>query len=179
MRPLNSEFKAALIFYLVFAGLLMLVSRYDFASLTATGVEPSPQIKAADLEAIQSKLADSWRLQLQKNGYQPQDLRMTEVTKLQEQSYNQTVVSWVSAENSIILPEANSEVKLVDLGIAWKESTLALGLKLTKTNWGYSKRRLWVTLACGAELNLAGSIVKIPLQTVMITQPLQNPKSGH
>ena len=177
MRPLTANSKTALIFYLAFAGLLLLLNNWSptglvNADMTATSRFTPDANRLLDITRFQTEFDESWQNYLVAAGYNPDFL-----LKLRESQYRETesglnTIQWITAKERLELPAATSEAQLVKLGIAWKKHCDGLGPIRYKTNWGYSDHKLWVKLVGELQLTIAHEKLVLPIQEITLLQPI-------
>jgi polysaccharide deacetylase 2 family uncharacterized protein YibQ len=176
-RPLSSNAKTALLFYLAFAVLLLAAVHWSGAR-TAPAVQPADhnfvfdRPGVVDLVFLQDSLEEAWRYLLAEKGLNSEQLLRLEESRLMVKRTPRNELRWVRSISRLELPPASDETLLVDLGWEWKRLLSAQGLTVRPARWGLTNRRLWVRLASEAQVRFTGDQATLPCAELTIIQPL-------
>jgi polysaccharide deacetylase 2 family uncharacterized protein YibQ len=144
-RPLEPTVKTALIFYLIFAGLLTVVTLWPPASRTAIG----------QLSDNKSATTISGTIEL----------------RLKQQDGKEKL-QWISAESTIVLPATATKSQLIRLSSQWETLNHSFGFNINSTRWGYSNGFLRVKLNSSVRLVFGNRFINLPLEQLSLIQPV-------
>jgi Uncharacterized protein conserved in bacteria len=176
LRPVVDTVKTAFIFYLCFAVLLIAVTLWLPQSRTV--FSPRNQKGAAvastssDLIRRQREYKKSWRRILINEGYIPQAVYKSQTESLMGRRAGLEKVAWIHSENTIVLPKAANQSRLIGLVSKWRSLIQEYGFDVNSTRWGYSKTDLWVKLSSSTRVALANHFESLPLEQLTLIQPL-------
>ncbi|NLY76244.1 MAG: divergent polysaccharide deacetylase family protein [Firmicutes bacterium] len=177
MRPLLPEQKTALIFYLAFAGLLLIVTGWspvkpavsDQRSSDGQGLVNG----VTDLSGIHSNFELLWEEALARRGMDQKNLILRSETRLEEEKFGEDAVKWVYTSKELSVPETVTEADLAQLAEDWKEINRALELAAPEIKWGYQGGRLWLRLGSEAPLKVSGGPKTVPVLRVTLIKKLE------
>lgn len=176
MRPLTTNQKTALIFYLAYAGLLCIVSLWSPVKPAVSGKLNPDQIELQkglnDLSNLQKSFDVLWKEALNRQGWGQERHILSAESKLEEYKLGKVEVKWINVSSNILLPENATEKDLVELINDWEDINRSLELDSTKIKWGYQKKQLWLKLSNGLSVKAPGGIKTFPIrQLTLITTP--------
>lgn len=175
MRPLTPIQKTALIFYLAYAGLLLL-----FTVWNPTKPMISEQLNSNiwelkkglnDFTDLQSSFEKLWREVLASKGWDWENLLIQGETKLEEERFGKYQIKWANSKSKIILPKSATEQDLVELVAKWDQMNRSLKLNLLDLKWGYQQEQLWISLRSQLAVDLTEGTKEIPVQQLTIMIP--------
>lgn len=175
MRPLSPNQKTAFIFYLAYAGLLLVFSFWNPAKPVTTGqLNPdNRELRKAqnDFTNLQSSFDSLWGEALARKGWDRSKLLIQAETKLEEEILGRNDVKWVNAKSKFRLPQNATEQDLVELVAEWEKINHSLNLKNSELKWGYQKDQLWLRLGSELSVNIPGGAKNLPVQQLTLVTP--------
>lgn len=176
VRPLTSIQKTALIFYLVYAGLLLFFTFWSpIHPVTSSRFNLDNQELGKgqnDFTKLQRSFEDSWGEALARKGWDRTKLLIQAETKLEEESFGENTVKWVNTKSKLQLPENATGEDLVELVTEWEKINASLNLETVDLKWGYQKGRLWLKLGSELSVNIMGRTKSLPFQQLTIVTPI-------
>ncbi|MGE5607005.1 MAG: divergent polysaccharide deacetylase family protein [Bacteroidota bacterium] len=175
MRPLTPIEKTAFIFYLAYAGLLLLFSFWNPVQPVTSGQLNLENEKLgngqSDFTNLQSSFEDLWGKALSRKGWDRSKLLIQTETKLEEDSLDGTEVKWVNTKSKFLLPDSATKQDLVELVTEWESINHSLNLKTGDLKWGYQRGQLWLRLNSELSVNLTGGAKRLPVQEITLLTP--------
>lgn len=175
VRPLTPIQKTALIFYLVYAGLLLFFTLWNPTKPVISGpLNPNRwEIKKGpnDFTALQSSFEKLWGEVLASKGWDWENLLIQGETKLEEERFGKYQIKWANSKSKLLLPESVTEQDLVELVAAWDRINQSLQLNSSDLKWGYQQEQLWLRLSSQLTMDLTEGTKKIPVQQLTIMIP--------
>lgn len=182
MRPLLTIQKTALIFYLVYAGLLVSISIWSPVkpvSVLSNLERSTSESDSKDLLNLESSFQNLWEEALARKGWKFEEFLLESETKMEERRIGRQEVKWVNAKSKLLLPETVTKEELAGLITEWETLNRAMKLNSVDPKWGYQKGRMWLRLANGVSVKGPWGSEILPLyQTTLIKAPgtAPNPK---
>lgn len=175
MRPLTPIQKTALIFYLVYAGLILLVSVWNPVKLTNSTQLNSDyrelNERLHDYTVLQSSFESLWEEALARQGWNRENLQAKMETKLEEARFDQDNVKWVNTKIRLTLADSVTEEDLVRLITEWEKINQSLMMSPMEIKWGYQRDQLWLKLNSGMNVDLSGNSLRLPVYELTLLTP--------
>ncbi|MGE5582117.1 MAG: divergent polysaccharide deacetylase family protein [Bacillota bacterium] len=177
MRPLSSNVRTALIFFLAYAGIVLSVTLWlpstqpTITRNDGKGLKPTAA-KSIDLGREQKKFQDLWRHALIRAGYSPEKLYKFQEEKLLSRRRGPVAISWIFSRGLIVLPAATSLEPLIKLGSSWKELSEGQNYSLSSVKWTYSRGYLGLKLKTTAKLSIEGRKENLPIAEMTLMEPV-------
>jgi polysaccharide deacetylase 2 family uncharacterized protein YibQ len=178
VRPVPAIIKTALIFYLIYAVLIIAVTLWPGHYRTAFIARESLQTNVAkddnrNLEVRQARYQKAWQQILAAEGYIPQAVYKSKSEKLNERQAGPEKVQWIDTESIILLPKAATQNHLIRLTSKWQQLTQASGFEVKSASWGITKGQIWVKLSSTVRLKLNKRLFNLPLEQLTMIQPVK------
>lgn len=172
---LETTVKTALIFYLIYAGLLTVVTFWPPLFRTAITQVNGNNLSSAitgtrDLQLKQQEFKKAWRQILVDAGYIPEVVYKLQSEQLREREIGSDKIQWISSESTILLPATATKSQLIRFSSQWEALTHELGFDVTAVRWGYSNGYLWVKLNSSARFTFADHFSNLPIEQLTIIQ---------
>ncbi len=175
MRPLSSNTQTALLFYLAFTGLLLLVTFWPQA-IPASGKIinnlKNDNLEEIDLRYKVNQLEEYWQNSLIKSGYKPENIYKLRDEQLLKRQEGVVKIKWVSSYNTIVLPDGADEKELLRLGSEWQSLNNSVGFITDTPKWGYINHYLWLRLTSHFQIRTKYRQVTLPVNQLTLVQPI-------
>ena len=182
MRPINNTTKTALIFFLIYAVLIVAVTLWLpgiglFTQMSSDNKQPVQRSRIQQLHLKQQEYQESWQKILVHEGYIPKAVYKIQKKQRLTRKVGKEQIEWTFLTNTIILPKAANKNSLIALSFKWKELVQSLGFNIHSGKWGYSNGLLWVKLDSSFSIrprkySPSASWASLPIEHLTLVQPI-------
>lgn len=204
MRPLPSNARTALLFYLIFVGMIVFLNLWSQAGFetsvymdaglnkqtyTSNNREktsepnspPQARFDVVDLTYLQKVYKENLDKLLAGREKDYRAAVKSNREKLLTKRFGLKLIKWIYSESAIVVPAELPEKKIIKLGSEWIDLANTLGLTVNDIKCGYTKNHLWFSMSGSPGSTLFNNATHVTFKNIIIfkvtfIQPLKKSK---